>query len=363
MAIRSAIRALLSRFGRTETSAKVATRGPVDHVIIIDGTMSSLRDGRESNAGLTFKLISETQDSHSVSVRYEAGIQWQTWRKTMDVIEGRGINRQIRAAYWFLASRYRPGDRIFLFGYSRGAFAVRSLAAVIDQVGLLRPEHATERSVQVAYRYYERGGDAEACTRFRRLFCHAETPIEMVGVWDTVKALSFRAPIIWQIREKRTRFHNHALGRSIRHGYHALALDETRDAFKPVMWETTPGWPGHVEQVWFRGNHGDIGGQTGGDDRFRPLSNIPLVWMLSKAEECGLALPEGWRDRFPMDATAPSVSSFRRWGKIFVLRSKRRPGKDQSESIHPSAHLHFANRRARSGVVRKMQDVVATVRG
>ena len=61
---------------------------------------------------------------------------------------GRGINRQIRRAYGYLASRYRPGDKIYLFGYSRGAYAVRSLAGVIDRIGLLRPEHATVRHIR-----------------------------------------------------------------------------------------------------------------------------------------------------------------------------------------------------------------------
>lgn len=74
--------------------------------------------------------------------------------------DGPGINRQIRRAYGYLASRYRPGDRIFLFGYSRGAFAVRSLAGIMDRVGLLRADQATERNVQLAYRHYRAGGKA-----------------------------------------------------------------------------------------------------------------------------------------------------------------------------------------------------------
>jgi uncharacterized protein (DUF2235 family) len=112
---------------------------------------------------------------------------------------GAGINRQIRRVYGFLASRYRPGDRIFLFGYSRGAYAVRSLAGVIDRVGLLRAECATERNVEIAYRHYRRGIDGAAQRAFVKRFCHAEAPVEMVGVWDTVKALGFRAPIVWKL--------------------------------------------------------------------------------------------------------------------------------------------------------------------
>ena len=86
----------------------------------------------------------------------------------MAIVEGRGLNRQIRRAYGWLASHYREGDRIFLFGYSRGAYAVRSLAGVIDRVGLLRREHATERGVQLAYRHYQNGPDTVAAAAFAR---------------------------------------------------------------------------------------------------------------------------------------------------------------------------------------------------
>ncbi|MEM1065015.1 MAG: DUF2235 domain-containing protein [Pseudomonadota bacterium] len=326
----------MAKLGRAEQTVAVPARGPRDHVIIIDGTMSSLRDGHETHAGIAYKLIREASTPGTVSLRYEAGIQWQHWRTTLDVIEGRGINRQIRRVYGLLASRYRPGDRVFLLGYSRGAYAVRSLAGVIDRVGLLQSRYATERNIRLAYRYYERGAQSNAARIFRAARCHRETPIEMVGVWDTVKALGFRAPVIWRWAERAHQFHNHALGPSIRHGYHALALSETRDAFAPVLWETSGDFAGHVEQVWFRGTHGDVGGQLSGFLDARPLSNIPLVWMLEKAEACGLALPAGWRARFPVDAEAPSSGSWRAWGRLFVLRSRRAVGRDPSEAIHPT---------------------------
>jgi uncharacterized protein (DUF2235 family) len=333
--LNEAIRRFLARFGRTEQTPR-PVRGHVDHVIIIDGTMSSLDPGWETNAGLTYKLLREVRHSR-MSIRYEAGVQWQAWRSTIDVIEGRGINRQIRRVYGFLASRYRPGDRIFLFGYSRGAYAVRSLAGVIDRVGLLRADCATERNVEIAYRHYRRGTMGSAHRAFAKRFCHADVAVEMVGAWDTVKALGFRAPILWKLAEERHAFHNHELGPTIRHGFHALALHETREVYAPVLWTCPEGWEGHMEQVWFRGTHGDVGGQLSGFEPARPLANIPLVWMLGKAEACGLDLPEGWRTRFPCDPEAPSVGSMRGWGKLFVLRRKRAVGTDRSEAIHPTA--------------------------
>ncbi|SFA85284.1 Uncharacterized alpha/beta hydrolase domain [Poseidonocella pacifica] len=313
-------------------SSPARGRGPVDHVIILDGTMSSLEEGHETNAGQAYRLLSSV--GLSVSVYYEPGVQWQDWRGTPDVLMGRGINRQIRRAYGYLASRYRPGDRIFLIGYSRGAFAVRSLAGVIDSVGLLQQEHATERGVRQAYRHYQLAPGSEGAKRFRKRFCHADASIEMVGVWDTVKALGLRLPLIWRWSEGNHAFHNHHLGPTVRHGFHAVALDETRAVYEPVMWEVSEGWGGHIEQVWFRGTHGDVGGQLGGHLASRPLANIPFVWLMSCAESCGLALPQGWRAQFPCDVQAPSIGQWRGWGRFFLLRSRRIVGRDHSERFH-----------------------------
>ena len=312
-------------------------RGPTTHVIILDGTLSSLDPGHETNAGLTYALLDEARRGHRLSLYYEPGLQWQGWRHALDVAAGRGINRQIRRAYGWLASRYRPGDRIFLFGYSRGAYAVRSLAGRVDRMGLIRREEATERAILLLYRHYQTSPDTPAARRVVRRLCHPGVEIEMVGVWDTVKALGLQLPVLWKFTEVPHRFHNHHLGRAIRRGFHALALDETRTVFEPVLWDCPADWQGHVEQVWFRGAHGDVGGQIGGYLAARPLANIPLVWMLDRAESCGLPLPPGWRDRFPCDAAAPMVGTWRAWGKLFLRRRRRAVGRDRSERMHPTA--------------------------
>jgi len=273
-----------------------------------------------------------------VAVYDGAGVEAPSWRQPLDVMMGRGLNAQIRRAYGYLASRYRPGDKIFLIGYSRGAYAVRSLAGVIDRVGLLTAEHATERNIRSIYRHYQCSPDSSAAQVFSSLYCYTQVEIEMVGVWDTVKALGLRLPLLWRLAERQHGFHNHHLGYSIRHGYHALALDETRVVYEPILWDCPDGWPGRrVQQVWFAGVHGDVGGQLNGFDEARPLANLSLVWMLEKAEACGLPMPDGWRDRFPCDAMAPSVGTWRGWGKIFLLRARRRVGRDVSERVHESA--------------------------
>jgi len=337
MGLKERLREVVGFFRRTSRSVHQPTRGRSDHVVLLDGTMSTLEPGDETNIGLIFKLLSDSAKTHRITLYYEAGNQWSDWSKTLDIIEGRGINRQIRRTYGWLANRYRPGDRIFLLGYSRGAFAARSLAGVIDRVGLLKADQASERMVREAYRHYRMEGGAAARAVFRDNYCHAETPIEMVGLFDTVKSLGFRAPFVWKWQEVKHAFHNHRLGDHVRHGFHALALDETREAFAPVLWETPESHPGVVEQVWFRGSHGDVGGQLSGFQAARALSNIPLVWMLKRLERCDLPLPETWLTRFPMDPDAPSVGSWRGWGKFFLARKKRLIGQDGSERLHPSA--------------------------
>ncbi|EYD71049.1 DUF2235 domain-containing protein [Limimaricola hongkongensis] len=345
---------LLGLFGRRPRQAEgqPRMRGPATHVIILDGTMSTLRRGHETNAGLTYKLLRESGRQANLTVHYEAGIQWTSWSETLDVMMGRGINRLIQRAYGVLASRFRPGDTIILVGYSRGAYAVRSLAGVISRVGLLRAEEATERNVRDAYRHYRHRSPApsEAARAFARLHCHDRVEIEAVAVWDTVASLGLRLPLLWRLSEPNHMFHDHRLGGHVLHGFHALALDETRNAYAPVLWTTPLGFAGHVEQVWFRGTHGDIGGQLGGRLESRSLANIPLVWMLERLEACDLPLPPDWRARFPCDPGAPSVGTWRGWNKLFLSRGRRMVGRDPSERLHDTvAGGHPARARLAGG--------------
>ena len=162
------------------------------HVIILDGTLSSLEPLCQTNAARTYMLCKEM--GSALSVYYEPGLQWSDWRSALSIATGKGINRQIKRAYGWLSNRYRPGDRVFLFGYSRGAYAVRSLAGAIDRVGLLRAEHAVERNIHTLYRHYECTPDSAAAAAFAKHHCHSTVEIEMIGVWDTVKSLGNNAP-------------------------------------------------------------------------------------------------------------------------------------------------------------------------
>ncbi|MGO4851581.1 DUF2235 domain-containing protein [Phaeovulum sp. W22_SRMD_FR3] len=310
-------------------------RGATDHIILLDGTMASLAPGTKTNIGILHDLLRAI--GPRASVYYGKGLEWREWRDFSDAVLGWGVDRQIRRAYGWLATRYRPGDRIFLLGYSRGAFAARSLAGLIDRVGLVRAEAATERNIRLAWRYYVNAGERAPSAAFRRRFCHEAAEIEMVGVFDTVSAIGLRLPVIWMMNERQTRFHDQRLGPSVKFGAQALAIDETRSAFEPVIWDSSGSPPGRVEQVWFRGTHPDIGGQLADFEAARPLANIPLVWMIEHLEARDVALPLDWRLLYPCDPAAPSIGSWRAWGKMFLLRAPRVVGRDPSERLHETA--------------------------
>ncbi len=293
--------------------------------------MTSLIPGEETNVGLIYRLLQEMPD---ISLYYEPGIQWRGWRKAPEIVAGVGINRQIRRAYTFLASRYSPGDHVYLVGYSRGAYAVRALAGMIDRLGLLKASCLRPENVIKIYRAYKDDPTRPEVRSFVAQTCHPKVEINAVCVFDTVSALGNRWPLFWRFAPQVHKFRSHRLGQSVKHGLHALALHEKRVAFAPELWEVPAHRVDEIEQVWFRGVHGAVGGQLGQHQRRRPLSNIPLVWMLSRMEAIGLALPADWRARFPRNPQLGPTGRIHGFGRLFVLRRWRKFGVDPSERLH-----------------------------
>jgi uncharacterized protein (DUF2235 family) len=186
---------------------------------------------------------------------------------------GTGTSERIRDAYRFLAERYRPGDRIFGFGFSRGAFAIRSLAGFIDVAGLpTEPRALKEEELLEIYEAYM---DAKPIDK--SLYGTADTAIDFLGVWDTVGALAFG----------RTLGNFHRISPpNVKRVAHALALDEERERFEPAYWELPATAETRVDEVWFSGCHTNIGGGYVDPN----LSNIALFWMLQSARDAGLPL-------------------------------------------------------------------------
>lgn len=323
---------------RTPQPALPDVRPAMTHVVLLDGTMSTLCPGHETSIGLIYRLLHGRTDDAPVTLYYEPGIQWRGIRRAHEVMAGIGINQQIKRAYLFLARNYQPGDQIVLMGFSRGAYAVRSLAGLIDRIGLLRAAQVTPETLDRIYRIYRCDPDSADARAMKAARCHSSVTIAFVGVFDTVRALGMRWPLLWRILPTPHPYHNHTLGPATEVARQALALHETRQAYAPVLWDTShdQAATGCVRQMWFRGSHGDVGGQIDGVAASRPLANIPLTWMLEEAEGSGVPLPENWRSEFPTDINAPSIGTLRRFGKLFVARKRRVVGRDPSERMHPT---------------------------
>ena len=183
---------------------------------------------------------------------------------------GTGTSERILEAYQFVAERYDDGDQIFAFGFSRGAFAVRSFAGFLQFAGLpAQRGPVSDHTLELLYTAYRSRGNATRATPQARSAC-----VHFLGLWDTVGAIAFGRS-----------FNNfHLLSPdSVKHVAHALALDEVRGSFKPEYWERSSGGT-VVDEAWFAGVHSNIGGGYAEEG----LSNIALAWIVAKAVAAGL---------------------------------------------------------------------------
>lgn len=221
------------------------------------------------------------------------------WRRVKDALAqatGYGITDNIIDCYAALLAAYEPGDRVFLFGFSRGAYTVRSLGGVLALCGVpsvpqkvrrwedfreavMEPtlrELATEAVVRV-YMVQDDAERARAAVQFRQRYDAAPSPPYFIGVWDTVRALGL--PAIGSL-PGRHKFHDPVLNRGVKHGRQALAIDENRLVFAPELWDERSAPAGQIRQLWFAGVHTDIGGGYG----LRiGLSDLTLGWMIAEA--------------------------------------------------------------------------------
>ncbi len=199
---------------------------------------------------------------------------------------GHGIEDNVRALYRFLVYNYEPNDELYFFGFSRGAFTVRTLAGFMKAVGLIQKDD--DYYVPEIYACYERG-KRPGSTEWTKAFHNVEgtrpcPPINFVGVWDTVGALGAPGLLGQVLNRDKYAYHDVGLHADILHAYQALAIDEHRKPFAPSIWERPAGWSGTLEQAWFAGVHTNVGGGYDPDG----LANEALHWMVEKAEALGL---------------------------------------------------------------------------
>jgi hypothetical protein len=239
-----------------------------------------------------YNSVKETAEDGTEQKRYYhpgVGTEDSLFNWLLGGSSGVGLSRYVLDAYRWLITTYRPGDRISLFGFSRGAYTVRSLAGLIAACGLLDTTGldppVIERQMKRVYRQYRQGPKDPRWNEGLRFTFNPENPedipVHFIGVWDSVGALGIPDTFGWLNLldpPRRHNFHDVKLNPYVRHARHAVALDEIRGAYVPALWsEPVPG--PDVKQIWFPGSHQDVGG----GHREIGLSDGALKWMIDEA--------------------------------------------------------------------------------
>ncbi|KIP01126.1 hypothetical protein PHLGIDRAFT_58387, partial [Phlebiopsis gigantea 11061_1 CR5-6] len=266
-------------------------------VVCIDGTANQFGLKNTHVVELYSRLVAdETQLTY-----YDSGIgtyvaksnffvrMKQKIDNTLDMAMALHHKRITLGAYQWLSENYVRGDRIYLFGFSRGAYQVRIIAGMIEVVGLLRKGNNNQIALYVSY-YTDLDDTEKLCRQFKKTLCHKDVRVHFVGVWDTVSSIgATRGP---SFPETTTGMLHVCVFR------HALALHELRVKFLPEYANggsgPLPG--GNVKEVWFAGSHSDIGGGNSVNINLE-LFGPPLRWMLYEALEHGLRVEPyqgGW---------------------------------------------------------------------
>jgi uncharacterized protein (DUF2235 family) len=209
---------------------------------------------------------------------------------------GEGIEANIRALYRFIVYNYSEGDELYFFGFSRGAFTVRTLAGFMNKVGLI--EKDDDYYVPEIYAWYESEKGRESPEEIKAFHNVRGTrecpPIRFIGVWDTVGALGAPGLLGQFLNKGKYQYHDLELNSRIQNAFHAVAIDERRKPFKPDLWKRPADWTGQLAQAWFAGAHSNVGGSRAPDG----LANEALHWIVEKAENLGLEFDKPYLAHF-----------------------------------------------------------------
>lgn len=327
-------------------------------IVCIDGTWNSSAEkshflSHPTNVQRISQLLLD--DGKTQRVIYIPGVGTQGLAdRVIGGVWGKGNIERVCTGYRFLCEGYEAGDQIALFGFSRGAFAVRSIVGVTANLGVLRSDqlHHVVEAVSLYRRpLMDVPQRQERISSFKETHCHEERPlIAFVGVWDTVIRYGpLLAPPRYFLERTLQEYFglfDHKIPLHVRHFCHALALDERRTAFWPWRAERQDeGPPYHVvEEMWFAGSHSDVGGGYS-DSR---LAEFPLRWICERAAAAGLEfhhMPSVGKDSH---LASPHSSRIGLWR---ILPSRRRTVQDsdclndsverkmRSSSYRPQARL------------------------
>jgi uncharacterized protein (DUF2235 family) len=255
-------------------------------VVCLDGTWNSPDQGK--NPTNVVKIMEAVRPTDGAGTRqitfYDAGIGADAGRidRITDGFTGRGLEQNVRDGYRFLAHNWEPGDEIYLFGFSRGAFTARSLCGFLSACGLLE-RHAMRRLLEAweLYRLPEEQRPPDRLAALRAV-SRCDVKVECIGVWDTVGALGVPGELL-QAFNRDHRFHDTELCDMVDCAFHAVAIDEKRGPFGPTLWQKPKGERLRqrvVEQVWFPGVHSNVGGSCADAG----LSDLALHWMIRRVQ-------------------------------------------------------------------------------
>lgn len=269
-------------------------------IICLDGTWSDANaPAPQTNIAILAGVIDPNPDgAPEQRVYYDAGVgTGGLIDRIAGGVFGKGLSANVLAAYRFLSQFYAPGDNIYVFGYSRGAFTARSLCGFLSASGLLTADMCNAANQEFAWNYYRTPPKQRFPADRARLkrITHPDPRVRFLGVFDTVGALGIPRSFMSRIGRRSLQFHDADVSSIVDHSCHALAIDEYRLEFEASVWTEPRHRKYHsVEQAWFPGSHANIGGGCAD----RGLSDLALEWMLKRLErhspELKLAPKETW---------------------------------------------------------------------
>lgn len=231
-------------------------------------------------------LPSDSKGDNQI-VYYDQGIgTGGLWDRFVGGATGWGISKNIRDTYRFLANNYNDDDEIYCFGFSRGAYTIRSFGGLLNTIGIMDKSQLGKLSM--VYEYYKKHPDKRHKLKFydevqELIKTTKKVRMKFMGVWDTVGALGAPTPLLGLItRWFWVSFHETGL-ENVDYAYHALAIDERRGPFKPSVWTDAKNCQ-EMKQVWFPGAHSNVGGGYA-DAR---IADLAFAWMVKMATASGL---------------------------------------------------------------------------
>jgi uncharacterized protein (DUF2235 family) len=315
-------------------------------VVCLDGTGNQVKARGNSNVLHLYGMLDLSDPSRQVAY-YDPGVgtmgargAWSTFgqklTRVLGLAFGAGIKDNLEEALTFLIQNYEPGDRVFIFGFSRGAFTARGLTGMAYRSGVMRP--GAENIVPYLVTAYTKGNefgkdDWDKLDLFASMFSvrtgkSLALPVHFLGLWDSVKALGIlRADPKWPYTRQLP---------NARHVYHAVSIDERRRPYREYL--VKPSRAEVTSETWFAGVHSDVGG---GFKEEPELSRIALKWMTDRALDHDLVLRPGAYQQTCAVTEADAAGRIHRNGWIWGLLTFRRRPMSAGTRVHSSVRARM----------------------